>query len=121
MKRIHEGLAYKDFNMPSGITQVSVCKKSGKLPLEGVCDHDPRGSQVITEYFASGTEPKDTCDHHIGVTICNESQQVATEYCPSTSSSVYIVGGSQGTDDSPYLRYKWIYKLLYNSQRATTS
>ncbi len=103
MKRIHEGLAYKDFNMPSGITQVSVCKKSGKLPLEGVCDHDPRGSQIITEYFASGTEPKDTCDHHIGVTICNESQQVATEYCPSTSSSVYIVGGSQGTDDSPYL------------------
>lgn len=103
MKRIHEGLAYKDFNMPSGITQVSVCKKSGKLPLEGVCDHDPRGSQVITEYFASGTEPKDTCDHHIAVSICNESQQVATEYCPSTSSSVYIVGGSQGTDDSPYL------------------
>ncbi len=103
MKRIHEGLAYKDFNMPSGITQVSVCKKSGKLPIEGVCDNDPRGNMVYTEYFANGTEPKDTCDHHTGVTICNESQQIATEYCPSTSSSVYIVGGSQGTDDSPYL------------------
>ncbi len=103
MKRIHEGLAYKDFNMPSGITQVSVCKKSGKLPIEGVCDNDPRGNMVYTEYFANGTEPKDTCDHHTGVTICNESQQIATEYCPSTSSSIYIVGGSQGTDDSPYL------------------
>ena len=103
MKRIHEKLPFKDFVKPSGITEMAVCKKSGKLPIEGVCDNDPRGSMVITEYFANGTEPKETCDHHIGVTICNESQQIATEYCPSTSSSVYIIGGSPGSADGDYL------------------
>lgn len=54
MKRIHENLAYKDFTKPSGIVAVAVCKESGKLPIEGVCDHDPRGNCVITEYFAQG-------------------------------------------------------------------
>ena len=64
MKRIHENLAYKDFTKPSGIVAVAVCKESGKLPIEGVCDHDPRGNCVITEYFAQGTEPTEYCDQH---------------------------------------------------------
>lgn len=103
MRRIHQNLAFKDFEKPSGITELSVCRKSGKLPIPGVCDNDPRGSMVYTEYFAPGTEPKDECDHHIAVTICDESGQIATEYCPVTSSSIYITGGSSGTSDSPYL------------------
>lgn len=103
MKRIHENLDYKDFTVPSGIVQASVCKKSGKLALEGVCDSDPRGSMVYTEYFAEGTVPTESCDHHVRVNICNDSGQVASEYCTNTSSNVYIVGGSQGTGDTPYL------------------
>lgn len=103
MKRIHENLEYKDFTVPEGITQATVCKKSGKLALEGVCDSDPRGSMVYTEYFAEGTVPTETCDHHTSVTICNDSGQIASTFCPNTSTGVYIVGGSAGTGDAPYL------------------
>ena len=45
--------AIRILHKPSGIVERAVCKKSGKLPIEGVCDNDPRGSMVITEYFAN--------------------------------------------------------------------
>ena len=51
MQRINEGLPVKDFDRPSGIVELSVCKKSGKLPLEGICGNDNRGTQVYTEFF----------------------------------------------------------------------
>lgn len=105
MERVHVDLEYKDFTMPSGITSATVCKKSGKLAVEGLCDCDPRGSMVETEYFAVGTEPTEVCDHHVSVTICTESGMPANEYCPESSkqTSVYIVGGSAGTADEAYL------------------
>ena len=57
MSRIHENLEYKDFTMPDDITTATVCRKSGKLVVSGLCDADPRGSMVTTEYFAEGTVP----------------------------------------------------------------
>ena len=53
MSRIHENLPYEDFTKPEGITSLTVCKVSGLLPVEGVCDTDPRGSMLVTEYFDS--------------------------------------------------------------------
>lgn len=105
MSRIHENLEYKDFPMPDGITSAAICKKSGKLAVEGLCDSDPRGSMVASEYFAVGTVPTEVCDHHVSVTICSESGMVANEFCPETlrETLVYIVGGSAGTADEPYL------------------
>ena len=105
MSRIHENLAYKDFTKPADIVSVAVCKESGKLPIEGVCDHDPRGNCVITEYFAKGTEPTDYCDHHTVVNICTVSGMLAGSYCPTATvtSSVYEIGGTEGTEDTPYL------------------
>lgn len=104
MTRIHENLEYKDFEMPSSITSATVCSKSGLLPLEGVCDSDPRGSMLYNEYFAAGTVPKDTCDHHTRLDICSASNLPAGPYCPADQiiSSVFIVGAEQGSDDSPY-------------------
>ena len=104
MKRIHENLEYKDFEKPSGITQATVCKKSGLLPVEGVCDNDPRGSQNTTEYFAVGTVPTESCDHHVTVTICTESEKLAGEYCPEEcrEERVYIVGAEEGSGDYEY-------------------
>ena len=64
MKRVHENLESKDFEKPKGITQATVCSKSGLLPKDGVCENDPRGSLKYTEYFASGTTPKEECNHH---------------------------------------------------------
>lgn len=105
MERIHENLEYKDFTKPDGIVTATVCKKSGKLAVEGLCDCDPRGSMVITEYFAAGTEPTEVCDHHISATICTASGMLANEFCPAENrqTSVYIIGGSPDTEDGPYL------------------
>ncbi len=105
MQRLHEGLEDKDFEKPAGIVTVQVCKKSGKLAVAGVCDSDPRGSQVTTEYFATGTEPTESCDKHVLVTICEASGKPAGPYCPKNqlSSRAYISGGSSGTEDAPYL------------------
>lgn len=105
MGRIHENLDYKDFDQPDGITTATVCKKSGKLAVAGLCDSDPRGSMVESEYFASGTVPKDYCDHHVRVTIDLSTGGIATDTCPEElrSSNVYITGGSAGTQDAPYL------------------
>jgi len=105
MQRANEGLEQKDFKQPSGIVTATVCKKSGKLAVEGVCDCDPRGSQVYTEYFASGTEPTEICDHHVRATICTASGKLATEYCPEDTkqTNIYIIGGSEDSEDGPYL------------------
>lgn len=105
MGRIHENLDYKDFDKPDDITTATVCKKSGKLAVAGLCDSDPRGSMVESEYFASGTVPKDYCDHHVRVTIDLSTGGIATDTCPEElrSSNVYITGGSAGTQDAPYL------------------
>lgn len=105
MSRIHEGLPYKDFDMPSGLTRIAVCSKSGKLPVEGLCDMDPRGSTIVTELFAANNAPTDSCDHHTSLTICTESRLPAGPYCPEEliESGVFIIGGSPGTDDGEYL------------------
>lgn len=105
MGRIHENLEYKDFTQPEGITTAAVCKKSGKLAVEGLCDADPRGSMVETEFFAAGTVPTEYCDHHVSATICTASGMLANEFCPQENrqGGIYIVGGSPGTEDGPYL------------------
>ncbi len=87
MSRIHKDLPYKDFERPDGITEVAVCSRSGKLPIEGVCDS---AGTVYTEYFARGSEPTEQCDHHTSVTLCVESGMIATPYCPETYESVYV-------------------------------
>ncbi|HIT89077.1 MAG TPA: PBP1A family penicillin-binding protein, partial [Candidatus Merdenecus merdavium] len=71
MTRVHEELPVVNFDdAPSDIVKREVCKKSGKLALKGVCDHDERGNMVYTEYFQKGSEPKDYCDVHVSAKIC---------------------------------------------------
>lgn len=124
MSRIHENLEYKDFTVPDGIVTAQVCSKSGKLPIEGVCDNDPRGSTVITEYFAEGTVPTDYCDHHVSATICADSGQIANEYCPNKIVQTFIIGGSADAGDSAYLLTDEMAAnvcTLHNSQNTSTS
>lgn len=104
MKRVHENLESKDFEKPKGITQATVCSKSGLLPKDGVCENDPRGSLKYTEYFASGTTPKEECDHHEAISICKVSGEIAGPYCPEedVQTKVFIVGATQGSADYPY-------------------
>lgn len=105
MAQIHTGLENKDFVQPEGIVTASICTKSGKLAQPGVCELDPRGSTVRTEFFAKGTEPTEYCDHHVAINICLLSGLPATSYCPTANikNSIYIVGGSKDSADGPYL------------------
>ena len=101
MSRIHSGLANKSFTQPSGIVTCSVCKKSGKLAIGGVCDCDPRGSQVYTEYFEEGTQPTEYCDKHYLGNVCTETHMFANSECPHYS-GVFIIGAAPGSADEPF-------------------
>ncbi|MGN0169158.1 MAG: transglycosylase domain-containing protein [Lachnospiraceae bacterium] len=105
MSQIHSGLEYKDFAKPEDIVTAKICTKSGLLAIDGVCNHDPRGSCVRTEYFASGSAPTEYCDHHIKVDICSKSKKAAGAYCPKSQvvSKIYIIGGSSNSGDGKYL------------------
>lgn len=59
----HEGLQYKELNVPSGISQIIVCKDSGLKPTS-YCTEDPRGSQVYYDWFIDKFEPKEYCNYH---------------------------------------------------------
>ena len=105
MTKIHEGLADTGFPVPSSVTTAQICRKSGKLAIPGVCENDPRGNAVYTEYFAKGTVPTEVCDHHVQLTVCSESGGLATEYCLEKNTRTFMVipdGESGGTDDSKY-------------------
>lgn len=77
MSRIHENLPYESFDMPGGIVTAAICSRSGKLPIEGLCnDH------IRTEYFAEGTVPTETCDVHYSGMVCLQSGLCACPNCP---------------------------------------
>ena len=107
MTRVHEGLADTGFDIPSSVTTAQVCRKSGKLASPGVCENDPRGSAVYTEYFAKGSEPTEVCDHHGVTTVCSASGGLPTQYCPAElrTSRIFMItpeGETGATADSAY-------------------
>lgn len=86
MAKIHEDLPSQSFNVPSGIVTAVVCSKSGKLPIDGLCNV---GDNVLrTEYFAEGTVPTETCNIHYAGPICQYSLLPATEFCPFKADGV---------------------------------
>ena len=90
MERIHEGMQTGTFEKPDGIEKAEVCSQSGKLAVPGLCDQDPRGSQLTTDYFASDQIPTETCDIHIKVTICNDTGKIARSGCTNTTTKIMI-------------------------------
>jgi penicillin-binding protein 1A len=59
MKSVHQDLPVVEFSRPaSGLAEVGVCAKSGKLPTK-YCNEG-----IIKEIFLAGTEPREFCDLH---------------------------------------------------------
>ena len=83
MSKIHENLEYKSFPMANGIVTASICSKSGRLPIAGVCN-----GSVKTEYFAEGSVPTEYCDVHYFSNICGYCGLSAAEECPFKQTSV---------------------------------
>jgi membrane carboxypeptidase len=108
MERIHQDKPDPGFAMPDSIVSAEICRKSGKLPVKGICSRDPRGDAVYTEYFARGTIPTEMCDKHTTMTVCAVTGLLPTTYCPTTTRVVMVVPDSEvETDDSrltPYQR-----------------
>lgn len=78
MGKIHEDLPNEGFSgPPAGIVTATVCSRSGKLPIEGLCS-----GTLKTEYFAEGTVPTETCDVHYAGQVCAYSNLPACEGCP---------------------------------------
>ncbi len=77
MERVHENLPAEQFPVPQGLVQTEICKKSGLLPIPGLCD-----ANLTTEYFAEGSEPKESCNIHYEGDICNFDWLPATPECP---------------------------------------
>ncbi len=86
---ISAGQSPKQFEVPSSVTQVELCKVSGLVPTDA-CKADQRGSQVGKDYVAKDSIPTATCNIHKMVKICNVSGKLANEYCPSTSDKSFI-------------------------------
>lgn len=77
MSKIHADLPNKPFDKPAGIVAATVCSKSGKLPVPGLCD-----ATLTTEYFEDGTVPTESCNVHYQGMICTYSGLPAQENCP---------------------------------------
>lgn len=105
MDRVHEGLDNTGFGVPEGIRKCRICIKSGKRAVEGVCEADPRGSAVYSEYFAEGTIPASFCDIHVKAAVCVESGGAAGEFCPETEERVFLAlpEGAGETEDTQYV------------------
>lgn len=84
MSAIHENLPSKSFETPPNIVQATVCARSGKLPLPGLCD-----GTLKTEYFEQGTVPTDYCNVHYQGALCSYSGQPACTNCPFKTEGIF--------------------------------
>ena len=84
MSKIHEDLPYSSFSVPDGIVSATVCSRSGKQPIAGLCD-----GTLYTEYFEEGTVPTANCDVHYAGTMCAIDGLPATENCPFKTTGVF--------------------------------
>ena len=84
MSKIHEDLPSTNFEKPASVVSATVCSRSGKLPVGGLCD-----GTHLTEYFEEGTVPTDNCDVHYSGILCQSDQHPATEQCPFKISGVF--------------------------------
>lgn len=117
MTSIHEGLESAKFDISDEVTKVAICKRSGKLATD-LCELDPRGSQVISEYFIKGTEPKDRCEMHVRTHICKDTLLLRSEFCPDNAVTEKVLMLVDETPFDPDL-YPDVkdesYQVLYES------
>lgn len=107
MEKIHGNLERKDFTKPDSIVTATICTKSGKLAVDGVCNHAPNGSTVRTEYFAKGSQPTEACDVHVKVRVCAISGKSPCKNCPAADikDKVFLIksGETAYTADTAYI------------------
>ena len=90
MRAIHSDLPGRSFSSrPDNVVAVRICKCSGLLATD-ICEEDERGDMSYTEYFIAGTQPTKTCECHVKVEICDDTELLANENCPHKTEKVFI-------------------------------
>lgn len=119
-------LKIKDFDDCDKITSAYICSKSGKLAINGVCDHEinPNSSsgiknEIRKEYFSKGTEPTEYCDIHIKVTLCSSSNLLARKTCPKDKLYTRVYLAKIEDDQLDTLDYNKLLPSRLESQYCT--
>ncbi len=84
MEKVHANLPAATFEKPDSVITATVCSRSGKAPIAGLCD-----GVLMSEYFEEGTVPTDSCDVHYAGTICQFDNVPATDTCPFKMSGIF--------------------------------
>ena len=103
MSRAHESREYMHLSSEDGLKTVVICKKCGKVAIEGLCDSTQQGDMTVTEFYVPGTEPTEKCDCHVAVKVCDSSGLKANKYCHDTHREVYLKSATPGTQDEEYV------------------
>lgn len=88
------------FALIEGLEKRTVCAKCGNLAVPGLCDETVQGDMAVSECFAPGTVPVQSCDCHIRVEFCNGSGDLAGLYCRQRTGRIYLRTGTAGTADA---------------------
>ena len=100
MEQVHKDLPYSSFTTPSGIVTATVCSRSGKQPIAGLCD-----GTLHSEYFEEGTVPTGSCDVHYAGTICAYDNLPASETCPFKAAGVFELTPVPAALQSGFVNY----------------
>ncbi|WP_026495166.1 transglycosylase domain-containing protein [Butyrivibrio sp. WCD3002] len=84
MEKVHADLPAATFEKPDSVITATVCSRSGKAPIAGLCD-----GVLMSEYFEEGTVPTDSCDVHYAGTICQFDNVPATDTCPFKVNGIF--------------------------------
>ena len=96
MAKAHEGIRVSNFDLPPGLSNITVCKQSGKIP-NGLCPAEDQ----ISEIFSQDKIPTEVCDLHVQAEICPESGKLATSYCPYRVTQVFVKRDIKGEGEEP--------------------
>ena len=103
----HKKLKNKSFKMPIDIVARNICKKCGKLAIIGLCDKALDGNDIKLEYFAKGTQPKESCDCHVKYSCSGTTGKLLNGTSDSANIKVYLKKDessyTETTKDTPYI------------------
>ncbi|MGE5416549.1 MAG: transglycosylase domain-containing protein [Acidobacteriota bacterium] len=100
MTRAMAGKAQKEFSMPSNLSPVSICGKSGKIATAACPPED-----VTIKYLAKEAIPQESCDLHVQIEVCSETGKLAVSGCPNPVKRGFLKGAIAGDSEAAPTEY----------------
>ncbi len=90
MEKVHQDLPTKQFPIPDGMREVTICIDSGMRATEA-CTKEVRGNRTMTLYMESEKIPVEPCNCHVQVELCSQSMGFNCGSCPMEKVETYVV------------------------------